>query len=71
MKAEEIMQRTKNLSFVNITNFIENTGLKLELIQDLPFTKMWKVYDIKEFYMISNTWNSYTNNGDVNIFFND
>jgi hypothetical protein len=71
MKAEKIMQKTKNLSFENVTNCIEKIGLELELVQDLPFTKMWKVKNNKEFYMISNTWNCYTNYGDVAIFYNE
>jgi hypothetical protein len=71
MNTKQINAATKNMSFENVSNFILNIGLELELTQDLPFCKNWSVKNNKEIFMISNTWNCYTNNGDVRYCFND
>ncbi len=56
MNIQTIIERSKDLSFSNANYLIANTsGLKLELIQNLSFCKIWKVLDNKEIYLISNT----------------
>lgn len=56
MNIQTIIERSKDLSFSNANYLIANiSGLKLELIQNLSFCKMWKVLDNKEIYLISNT----------------
>lgn len=49
-----ITKLTKNNTFKTNNTIIENSGLELELIQDFPFVKMWKVNNSKEFTHITN-----------------
>jgi hypothetical protein len=70
MNTKQITAATKNMSFENVTKFILNIGLELELTQDLPFCKNWSVKNNKEICRISNTLN-WNNNGDVRYCFND
>ena len=55
MTTKQILTASKNNTWTNMNTIIEKSGLELELIQDLPFTKMWGVKNNKEITHITNT----------------
>jgi hypothetical protein len=72
MKAKEIRKATKNLSFENGINFIENLGFDLELIQNFNFCKAWSVKNNKEIYYIFCTMSHCENmKANITFLFND
>ena len=54
MTTTELKNKVKNTNFENGNNIIKNSGLVLELIQDLPFMKMWSVKNNNEITKITN-----------------
>jgi hypothetical protein len=65
---KSLIRISQNNSWSNVNQMIENLGLQLDLIQDLPFCKLWIVKNHKEIHSISNTID-YTNNGNGDIKF--
>ena len=57
----QIKSATKKVSFNLANSIIENSGLELELIQDLPFMKQWSVKNNKEITGIISTKKIYDN----------
>lgn len=55
MTTKQLKQAAKNNSFENVNFIIENSGLCLELIQEFPFSRLWKVVNNREVCFISNT----------------
>ncbi len=55
MTSDQILRAAKNNTWTNMNHVIENSGLELELIENLPFLKMWAVKNSKEFSHITNT----------------
>jgi len=53
--SKSITAKVKNTTFTQGNLIIENSGLELELIQNLPFVKMWSVKNNKEITHITNT----------------
>lgn len=71
MKAIEILKATKNLSFENGVNYIQNLGLELELQENHVFLKSWSVKNNPEFHRISCYMDDLiTKNADVKFSFN-
>jgi hypothetical protein len=69
---KKLVRIAKNNSWSNVNQMIENLGLQLELIQDLPYCKMWLVKNHKEIHCISNTIDYANNgNGDIKFTFNN
>jgi|LakMenEpi03Aug12_release.lakeMendotaPanAssembly.Ray.scaffolds.fasta_scaffold202382_2 hypothetical protein len=64
----KIKESAKNNSWSNVNRIIENLNLQLELVQDLPFCKLWIVKNNIEIHSISNTID-YANNGNASINF--
>jgi hypothetical protein len=55
MTFNQLKKAAKGNSFENVTSLIENSGLEVKLIQNLPFTKTWEVKNHKEVSHIMNT----------------
>jgi ABC-type metal ion transport system substrate-binding protein len=55
MTAQQLISAAKNNSWTNVNSIIENSGLEINLIQNLPFLKMWEVKNNKEITHITNT----------------
>ena len=55
MTTSQLKSASKNNSWTNVNSIIENSGLEINLIQDLPFAKMWEVKNNKEITTITNT----------------
>lgn len=55
MTFNQLRKAAKGNSFENVTALIENSGLQVTLIQNLPFTKTWEVKNHKEVSHIMNT----------------
>lgn len=55
MTTTQLIASAKNNSWTNVNFIIENSGLELTLIQNLPFMKMWEVKNNKEITHITNT----------------
>ena len=51
----KIKKAAKNNTWNNVNYIIENSGLELKLVQNLPYCKMWKVLNDKDLNYISNT----------------
>ena len=47
--------KSPDVEYVDVVGLLKDTDLQLELIQDLPFCKMWLVKNHKEIHCISNT----------------
>ena len=58
MTSTELIKVSNNNTFKNVNYYIENSVLDIELIQSLPFMKMWKVNNNKEFSYITNALKS-------------
>lgn len=58
MTTSEILKASKNNSWTNVNFIIENSGLELNLIQNLPYCKMWEVKNNSEISHISNVMKS-------------
>jgi hypothetical protein len=72
MKAKEIKKATNGLNFDQINYFLNNSGLELNLIQNLGFCKMWEVSNHSEICFISNTIKQINSNlAEVKFVFND
>lgn len=70
MKALDILSKCKGLDFERSTEFIK--GLGFNLIQDLPFTKIWESTNNPEFYLVSVTKVSpLKNTCDIKFAFNE
>ena len=71
MNTKQILNASKNLNWESMNSFIENSGLKIELVESRPFCKSWNVLDNKEIYRISNCIKDLnTNMSEVKFAFN-
>ena len=55
MSTTKLISAAKNNTWTNVNSIIENSGFELNLIQDLPFMKMWEVKNNKEVTHVTNT----------------
>ena len=53
--SKELIASAKNNTWTNVNYIIENCDLEINLIQSLPFLKMWEVKNNKEITHITNT----------------
>ena len=51
---KKLIKNANATTFTNANLLIENSGLNLKLIEDLPFMKIWRVIDNKEIVTIMN-----------------
>ena len=72
MKAKQIKDATKKMTFKQANNFIESLGFELELQENYPFMKSWGVKNNNEFFRITNYMgNLVTHNSEVKFNFNN
>ena len=56
--AEKIKKETQKMNFNQATKYIESIGLDIEIHENYPFLKSWRIKNHNEFTNISNYLNS-------------
>jgi hypothetical protein len=71
MLVSEILTASKSLTYNGANTLIENSGLKLELIRDMGFERLWRVVGNKEICYITNAHKSLvTGMSEVKVVYN-